>query len=97
MRSVANTLREVTILFGVEAALGILGPALAILQFKKDVENIQLRDTKLARGIGHMACKDGMGAGLVQSGKEKSKGNVTESCSYLKGTYKNYELLSGAK
>lgn len=51
----ARTLREITILLGAEAALGIVGPALAILQFKKDVEKIQLRATKLARGIGHMA------------------------------------------
>lgn len=29
------------------------------------------------------------GAGLIQYGKEKSKGNLTAACSYLKGSYKN--------
>lgn len=56
----ASTLRDVTILLlGAEAALGILCPALAILQFKKDVEKVQLRATKSARGLGHMAYKEG--------------------------------------
>lgn len=56
----ASTLGEVTIrLLGAEAALGIPCPALVILQFKKDVEKIQLRATKVARGLGHMAYKEG--------------------------------------
>lgn len=32
---------------------------MAILQFKKDVEKNQLRATKMARGLGHMAYKEG--------------------------------------
>lgn len=58
----ASALREVTILLlGVKAALGILCPALAILQFTEDMEKTQLRATKLARGLWHMACRRGGG------------------------------------
>lgn len=60
-RSVARTVREGSYYLPAaeaEAALGILCPALATLQFKKDVK-IQLRATKTARGPGHMAYKEG--------------------------------------
>lgn len=56
----ASTLGEVIILLlEAKAALGTLCPALAILQFKKDVEQIQQKATKLVRGPGQVAYKEG--------------------------------------
>lgn len=83
-------LREVTILLlEAKAALGILCPALAILQLTEDVKKIQLRATKLAMVLWHMACRRGGGNWALQPGKEKPKGKLTAACSNMKGSYKH--------